>query len=133
VTGVAVSIARDYARWLSERSGFDYRLPGYWEWIVAARGTDDPNRNCRVQLGGVLRGLTPVASSTGTANAFGLVNMLGNVQEWVIDSGTLKVAGGAYRDPIGECAVTTVKPHDGSADAVTGFRLVRDVVARSAL
>lgn len=127
VTGVPVSLAREYAAWLSERTGFHYRLPTHREWLTAASGTSDPNRNCQVQLGGVHRGLAPVAVGTGSPNPFGLVNVLGNVQEWVVDGGEVKAAGGAYRDPIAECAVTTLRPQQGVADATTGFRLVREV------
>ncbi|MEQ8859801.1 MAG: bifunctional serine/threonine-protein kinase/formylglycine-generating enzyme family protein [Pseudomonadales bacterium] len=127
VSGIPVSVAEDYAVWLSERSGFHYRLPTYREWLQAARGTSDPNRNCLVQLGSVHRGLAPVAVSTGAPNPYGLVNVLGNVQEWVLDAGELKAAGGAFRDPIAECAITTVRSHRGSADPATGFRLVREV------
>ena len=129
VTGVPVSLARDYAAWLSERSGFVYRLPSYGEWLDAARGTEDPNRNCRVQLGAVQRGVAPVAAATGTPNGLGLVNVLGNVQEWVTDDAGLKVAGGAFSDPIADCSVTTLRRHDGTADGATGFRLVRNVSA----
>lgn len=132
VTGVPVTLARDYAAWLSERSGFNYRLPSYGEWLNAARGTEDPNRNCRVQLGGVQRGVAPVAAATGTPNGRGLVNALGNVQEWVTDGAELKAAGGAFSDPIADCSATTLRRHEGTADTSTGFRLVRDVSARGA-
>jgi hypothetical protein len=127
VRNIGVDLARDYATWLTERTGFSYRLPTYREWLQAAAGTSDPNRNCQVQLGGVHRGLAPVAAGTGTPNPFGLVNVLGNVQEWVIDVGEIKVAGGAFRDPIADCAVTTLRAHRGAADPATGFRLVREV------
>jgi hypothetical protein len=127
VTGVPVDVARDYAVWLSEQTGFRYRLPTHREWLQAARGTSDPNRNCQVQLGGVTRGLAPVAVGTGSPNPFGLLNVLGNVQEWVVDGGGIKAAGGAYVDPIGECAVETLRDQLGVADAATGFRLVREV------
>ena len=127
VTGIPVDVAQAFAAWLSEQTGFRYRLPTHREWLQAARGTSDPNRNCQVQLGGVTRGLAPVAVGTGAPNPFGLLNMLGNVQEWVVDGGEIKAAGGAYRDPIGECAVETLRAQRGVADAATGFRLVREV------
>ncbi|MDZ7669717.1 MAG: protein kinase [Gammaproteobacteria bacterium] len=127
VSGIAVDVARDYAAWLSGQTGFSYRLPTYAEWQQAARGTDDPNRNCQVQLGSVRRGLAPVAADTGTPNPYGLVNALGNVQEWVMDGGELKAAGGAFRDPIADCRLDTLRNHDGQPDPVSGFRLVREV------
>jgi hypothetical protein len=127
VSGVPVELARRYADWLSDRTGFTYRLPTYAEWRQAAAGTRDPNRNCQVQLGNVHRGLKPVPAGTGSPNPFGLVNVLGNVQEWVLDDGQVKAAGGAFRDPIGECAVATLRADAGEADPATGFRLVREV------
>lgn len=127
VSGIPLELARHYADWLSERTGFTYRLPSYAEWRQAAAGTSDPNRNCQVQLGNVHRGLKPVPAGTGTPNPFGLVNVLGNVQEWVLDDGQVKAAGGAFRDPIGDCAVATLRAADGAADPATGFRLVREV------
>jgi tRNA A-37 threonylcarbamoyl transferase component Bud32 len=127
VAGVPVALARAYADWLSRQTGFSYRLPTYREWRRAAGGAPDPDRNCRVQLGGVHRGLAPVAADTGTPNEYGLVNALGNVQEWVTEGGGVRVAGGAYRDPIAECTVATLRPHGGEPDPATGFRLLREV------
>ncbi len=125
--GIPADLARAYAAWLSERSGFHYRLPTYREWRQAAGNDSDPNRNCQVQLGSVHRGLAPVAVSTGAPNAYGLVNVLGNVQEWVVDADQLKAAGGGFRDPIAVCAVTTLRSQSGEPDPTTGFRLVREV------
>jgi formylglycine-generating enzyme required for sulfatase activity len=122
-----VETALAFAAWLSGQTGFHYRLPSYQEWLQAAQGTSDPNRNCQVQLGSVHRGLAPVAVATGVANGYGLVNVLGNVQEWVLDGEEVKAAGGGYRDPIAECAVGTVRAQRGTADPATGFRLVREV------
>lgn len=127
VSDVPVALARDYARWLTSKSGFLYRLPTWLEWQHAAQGTTDPNRNCQVQIGGVRRGLAPVAVDTGAPNPFGLVNVLGNVQEWVVAGDEIRAAGGAFRDPIAECAVETVRGRAGDADPATGFRLVREL------
>ncbi|MDH3640762.1 MAG: bifunctional serine/threonine-protein kinase/formylglycine-generating enzyme family protein [Gammaproteobacteria bacterium] len=127
VTGIAVNAVRSYAGWLSEQTGFTYRLPTFDEWQQAARGAPDPNRNCRVQINGVQRGLAPVAAGTGQANEFGLVNVLGNVQEWVSSLGQVQALGGAYNDPINKCVAHTARNHAGEPDPVTGFRLVREV------
>jgi hypothetical protein len=127
VTGVAVDVVHAFAGWLSERTGFTYRLPTIGEWQQAAKGAPDPNRNCRVQVGGVQRGLAPVAAGIGQANEFGLVNVLGNVQEWVLNLGRVQALGGGYKDPINKCVVQTARNHAGDPDEVTGFRLVREV------
>jgi non-specific serine/threonine protein kinase len=127
VTDIPIELAREFAAWLSERSGFVYRLPTLAEWRRAARGQPDPNRNCRVQLDGLQRGLGPVAANSGQANDFGLLNMLGNVQEWVVDGGAISAVGGAYSDPIQDCIAQTSRDHAGEPDPSTGFRLVREI------
>ncbi len=119
--------ARNYARWLSEATGFIYRLPTLAEWRLAARGTPDSSRNCRVQVDGVERGLALVPASSGQAGEFGLINALGNAQEWVLEGNALRAAGGAFTDAIGECVANTARDHEGGADDVTGFRLVREI------
>ncbi|MEZ5549395.1 MAG: protein kinase [Pseudomonadales bacterium] len=127
VLGVGVQLVEAYARWLSKRTGYHYRLPTTQEWLRAAEGHADPNRNCRVQIDGLQRGVSPLPISAGQLNAFGLVHMLGNVQEWVRDDDSLRALGGAYLDPISDCQVTTSRAHDGAASADTGFRLVREL------
>jgi formylglycine-generating enzyme required for sulfatase activity len=127
VTRISIGQAQAFADWLSQRSGFTYRLPTAEEWLWAARGQPDPNRNCRVQLDGLQRGVGPVAANTGQGNEFGLINMLGNVQEWVVDPDGISALGGAYSDPIQECVPQTARAHGGEADDSTGFRLVREI------
>lgn len=85
VVNVTYEQARRYADWLTARAGRRYRLPTEAEWEYAARagGGAAVGVNCR-DCGGK-RG-QPVAS--GAANAFGLVNMVGNVAEWTADCRT---------------------------------------------
>jgi hypothetical protein len=78
-------------------------------------------------MAGVDRGGAPWPASSGQPNGFGVVNMLGNVQEWAIDGDGLVVAGGTYADPLTRCVAEFAKPHDGAADALTGLRLVREI------
>jgi hypothetical protein len=127
VADVPLALAEHYAQWLSEETGFRYALPTYTQWRLAAHGTDDPNRNCQVRLGSVRRGLALVAAGVGTPNPQGLLNVLGNVREWVLDDGAVKVAGGAFSDPLADCVVDALHEHAGTADPATGFRLVREV------
>jgi hypothetical protein len=127
VTGVSLDTVRAFARWMSETSGYVYRLPTRTEWLWAARGEPDPNRNCRVQLDGVQRGIAPVAAASGQSNDYGLLNMLGNVQEWVLDGEKIVAVGGSFSDPIGVCIAGTERTHGGEAALDTGFRLVREV------
>jgi hypothetical protein len=127
VTGISLDTVQAFARWLSERSGFTYRLPTREEWVWAAQGEPDPNRNCRVDIDGIERGLSPVAAETGPGNDYGLKNMLGNVQEWVLEGDGLVAIGGSFSDPIGLCLATTVRGDAGRGAADTGFRLVREL------
>lgn len=93
VTTVSWNAARAYCRWLSAKTGRQYRLPTEAEWECAARaGTQtvwswgdefDPSR---LQWSGsaIFPGETaPVG--TYPPNAWGLHDMEGNVWEWVLD------------------------------------------------
>jgi len=96
--------AQAYIGWLNEATGQAYRLLSEAEWEYAARAgaatpfhtgdtisTDQANYNGNLAYGdgplGVLRG-RPIAVGSLPANAFGLHDMLGNVQEWVQDCWT---------------------------------------------
>jgi len=127
VTGVAVDVIEDYAAWLSEKTGYRYRLPSRREWQQIAKGEPDPNRNCRVETGGLGRGETMLAAENGAANAWGLVHVLGNAQELVKEVLEYIAVGGTYSDPIDMCLASTQRHIDLNGDANTGFRLVREV------
>jgi formylglycine-generating enzyme required for sulfatase activity len=86
VLGVSWREARDYAKWLSRKTGRAYRLPTEAEWEYAARaGTKsaywwgEAFKRSEVPSGAA----KPVGSFE--ANAFGLHDVLGNAREWVED------------------------------------------------
>ena len=95
VIHVSRTDAKRYARWLSERTGEEYRLPSEAEWEYAARaGTETarwwgdelgegrvPCDGCGTRWDG--RSTAPVGSFP--ANPWGLHDMLSNVEEWVAD------------------------------------------------
>ncbi|MBO6247259.1 MAG: SUMF1/EgtB/PvdO family nonheme iron enzyme [Bacteroidales bacterium] len=127
VVFVSYEDAIAYCRWLSERTGRNYRLPSEAEWEYACRaGTssdfytgdnlpDDMLKNQKTE-----RELVPVSLGTtyGQPNAFGLYGMHGNVEEWCLDwygdypdksvtdpggpsSGLFKVTrGGSHNTPV---------------------------------
>ncbi|TQV66905.1 protein kinase [Exilibacterium tricleocarpae] len=127
---ISVDIARGFAQWLSEQTGFTYRLPSHREWLAAAAGSDqreDPNRNCYLRFGGIEKGVKLLKVNTGARNGYGIVNYSGNVQEWVLRDGKLAAAGSHHRDPMSRCTLESLREHGGLADAFTGFRLVRSI------
>ena len=133
VTGITLQQANDYAEWLSKTTGAKYRLPTVEEWKFAAEaGGDQPKGkiyNCTLRLGqNIIKGTGLEDVNSGKQNGWGLVNYIGNAQEWVTSASGVRARGGAYNDAMQDCTVDLEKPHDGKADAYTTFRLVRDVI-----
>lgn len=130
VTNISLAQAQGYLRWLSKESQRTYRLPTTQEWVAAARADGAPiddNRNCTLDSMGIKKGDALVPVDTGKQNAWGLVNHVGNAQEWVKSGGGVVAQGGARTDPIGECGINTQRAHGGGADGVTGFRVLREL------
>ncbi|HEV2239280.1 MAG TPA: SUMF1/EgtB/PvdO family nonheme iron enzyme, partial [Ktedonobacterales bacterium] len=130
-TNVPFSTAKAYVSWLSQKSGAHYFIPSFEQWQYAASvGGTDTNRdfNCHVELGGqVVKGVSVVPVGTGRANTWGLINYVGNVQQFVTNGGGVAAAGGDYQDPLSQCTTSLSRPSDGSADPLTGFRVARDI------
>jgi formylglycine-generating enzyme required for sulfatase activity len=85
--------AKKYCEWLCNESGRPYRLPTESEWEKAARGTDgriypwgndypDERRAQFIECSGKTR---PVFERIGDSNCYHLLDMAGNVWEWVED------------------------------------------------
>mgnify|MGYP005844632863 CR=1 FL=1 len=101
VMRVSWNDAQEYVRWLSRKTGEEYKLPSESEWEYAARAgtttrfhtgncitTDQANFDGDRPASGCPKGrdrsrTVPVVSFP--ANAFGLHDMHGNVREWVQD------------------------------------------------
>ncbi|WP_444929374.1 bifunctional serine/threonine-protein kinase/formylglycine-generating enzyme family protein [Microbulbifer sp. SSSA002] len=128
---LSLATAEAYLSWLSEETGYRYRLPSEQEWFAAAnaRGEDEvADRNCHLSYGGIEKGAELVPAKAGSSNGFGLLNAVGNVQEWGFGTdGELLALGGSRIDPMSRCLTTTKKLHSGQPDELTGFRIVRDV------
>jgi len=134
-TGINVKTVKKYLSWLTKDTGKKYRLPTKDEWIYAAKSRRkklDANRNCKLSTRGIQKGEGLVRNSIGQQNSWGLVNYVGNAQEWVYDKGRkLKAVGGSYEQSMENCNITTIISHNGAADKKTGFRVVREVETNS--
>ena len=130
-TGVSFATAKAYVAWLSQKSGMRYFIPSQEQWTYAASTNgSDANRdfNCNVKLGdSVIKGLSMLSVSTGKSNAWGLVNYVGNAQEFVTAGGGVAAMGGDWQDPLADCTTALARPSSGAGDALTGFRVARDI------
>lgn len=124
---IPLNLAIAFTEWLTERTGYRYRLPTLDEWRQAVAAAADPNRNCRVQLAGVERGLAPLAVDAGQAGQYGLIHALGNVREWVMTDDAARAAGGSYQDPLDSCTTDSISDVATAGDAVTGLRILREI------
>jgi len=128
---IPIAFARRYATWLSQVSGYSYRLPTDEEWLLAAHaGSDWDSKDATcgsasTGFGRFVRG--DEWSSKGVTNPWGLVDMVGGIWEWTTTGASLAVRGGSYRSGPDACSVTSTRASDGSAERDVGFRLVRDV------
>jgi len=133
VSNISINMARDYITWLSKSTGQKYHLPTYYQWLKAAQAADsllDPNRNCSMNSRGVIKGVSLVTVTSGKQNSWGIVNSVGNVQEWVVkgSKNELYAAGGSRIDEFIDCNISSLKKHSGNANNYTGFRVVREII-----
>lgn len=100
VINVSWKDAQDYVEWLTLQTGHKYRLPSEAEWEYAARGgsywmywwmdavdaeaTGGVWANCH-NCGSEWDSVRTAPVGQFPANAFGLHDMAGNVQEWITD------------------------------------------------
>ncbi|WP_439136325.1 protein kinase domain-containing protein [Pseudomaricurvus sp.] len=127
---ISIDLARNYLSWLSKQTGYRYRLPTEQEWLAAGKAgqyKEDPDRNCHLRYGAIQKGDELVSVMSGKPNRNGLLNQVGNVQEWAVsDGGALVALGGSREDSMSRCLITTRKDHNGMSGETTGFRVARE-------
>jgi formylglycine-generating enzyme required for sulfatase activity/CRP-like cAMP-binding protein/chromosome segregation ATPase len=156
VINVSWNDAEAYARWLSEETGHRYRLPSESQWEFAARGNTTTAfwwdgvisanpANC-FDCGSRWDGSSTAPVGSFQANAFGLHDTAGNVQEWTGDCyhpnyqnapsdgsawqspGCTQrvVRGGSYTSPLDSVRSAKRSQYDeGTSLDNLGFRVVR--------
>jgi sulfatase modifying factor 1 len=85
--------AQEFCRWLSQKTGQDYRLPTEAEWEKAARGTDgrtfpwgsDSPTNQHANFDGETNRTTEIGRHLAGKSPYGCMDMAGNVWEWCED------------------------------------------------
>ncbi len=94
VINISWDDAKEYLKWLSSQTGFNYRLPTEAEWEFAARGQTDSDyfwgNGLKVSSARCFGCDRAIFSNTADVasydpNEFGLYDMHGNVMEWVED------------------------------------------------
>ncbi len=131
--------ARAFARWLSQQTGQNWRLPTALEWEKAARGTDgrmfpwgndwDPGKLNSHDSGPF--STVPVGSFPDGASPYGMLDPAGQVFEWTADlqrTGRYWVKGGSWDDR--GCGVCRPADRHGRPEGIRhiliGFRLVHE-------
>jgi formylglycine-generating enzyme required for sulfatase activity len=130
-----------YIQWLSQKTGYSYRLLSAAEWEYAARagaGTAYPwgdvigegHANCD-GCGSQWDGKNPAPVGSFQANAFGLYDMNGNVSEWLEDCvnnncGIRQIRGGSwFTNPRTVMSAYPNSENIEARDMAEGFRVVR--------
>ena len=132
VSDISLAQARAYTAWLTQVTGYTYRLPTEAEWLHAAKAgqnwTQAPDSNCIPPSAGADGGVGgPIAARGRQPNPWGLVNMTGNVWEWVVNGGQVMVQGGSYNSYWSDCTVASHRSDNGSPQKDVGFRVLREI------
>ena len=117
VISVTRNAAEEFCKWLSAKTGTEYRLPSEAEWARAAALAAGPQSTPS--------SLEPLTWHSGNAKStthavgrrkadnLGLYDLFGNAAEWVMTPGDeLVTRGGSFRDPPDQTGPTARAPYD---------------------
>ena len=134
IANISLAQAKAYAAWLSSASGgYVYRLPTDAEWTHAAKAgggwSQASDSNCIPPTAGSGddNGGAAISARGREANPWGLVNMTGNVWEWVTTGGGVSVRGGSFNSYWSDCTVNARRDDNGAAQKDVGFRVLREL------
>ncbi|MCS3747966.1 non-specific serine/threonine protein kinase [Xanthomonas arboricola] len=133
VRNISLTQARAYLRWLTIGSGgWRYRLPSDAEWLHAAQAAANwrqaEDSNCvppTASAADTVR--APVSARGRDANPWGLINLTGNVWEWVSSGAGVQARGGSFASYWSDCTVQASRADNGSAQPDVGFRVLREL------
>ncbi|MBV6831380.1 formylglycine-generating enzyme family protein, partial [Xanthomonas euvesicatoria] len=133
VRNISLTLARAYLRWLTIGSGgWRYRLPSDAEWLHAAQAASNwrqaEDSNCvppNASAGDAAR--APVSARGRDANPWGLINLTGNVWEWVSTGTGVQARGGSISSYWSDCTVQASRADNGSAQPDVGLRVLREL------
>ena len=130
VENISWDDATEFARKLSMKTGYKYRLPSEAEWDAAA---DINSSNQNVDHGWLGSNSDLQTHSVGLKkpNRYGLYDMVGNVWEWVQDCWNTciyrKQKGGSYLSPVDANLRKTSFLYQNKKESTSGFRVARDL------
>ena len=136
--GISWDDANSYAKWLSDITGFRFRLPSGAEWKAVCRSGDGPRSG---KLGAYAWDFENAGSNMHLvgrkkSDALGLYDLLGNVEQWVSDWdedwNVRMTFGGNWTNHASElgCNSSAVLREAREASNVVGFRVVMENATR---